>query len=71
MNEFQSFHMVTIPIWIALPVLALVLVGGWKLAKLLWAARSNWPLPESQLTRLEVTPIRGPSLSFRTTPRFR
>lgn len=33
--------MVTIPIWIVLPVLLIVLVGGWKLAKLLWAALSN------------------------------
>jgi hypothetical protein len=41
MVNFQSFHMVTVPIWIALPVLALVLAGGWKLAKLLWLALSN------------------------------
>jgi hypothetical protein len=41
MDEFQSFHMVTIPIWIAIPVVVIVLVGGWKLAKLLWTAISN------------------------------
>ena len=41
MDEFQSFHMVTIPIWIAIPVVVIVLVGGWKLAKLLWTAMSN------------------------------
>jgi hypothetical protein len=32
---------ISIPIWIVIPVLLIVLVGGWKLAKLLWAAISN------------------------------
>ncbi len=32
---------VFIPIWVAIPVLLVVLFGGWKLAKLLWAAISN------------------------------
>jgi hypothetical protein len=39
--ESQSVQFVSIPIWIAVPVLVIVLVGGWKLAKLLWAAISN------------------------------
>jgi hypothetical protein len=40
-EQFQEFHMVSIPIWIAIPVLLIVLLAGWKLAKLLWAAISN------------------------------
>jgi hypothetical protein len=40
-GQFQEFRMVTIPIWIAIPVLVIVLVAGWKIAKLLWAAISN------------------------------
>lgn len=27
---------VQIPIWVVIPVLLLVVVGGWKLVKLLW-----------------------------------
>jgi hypothetical protein len=38
MNEV-SF--VSIPIWIVIPVLLIIVVVGWKLAKLLWAAISN------------------------------
>jgi len=40
-DEFQSFQMVAIPIWVAIPVVVIVLAGGWKLAKLLWTAMSN------------------------------
>jgi hypothetical protein len=32
---------VAIPIWIVIPALLLILVGGWKLAKLVWAALSG------------------------------
>jgi hypothetical protein len=40
MKEFPMMFF-EIPIWIVIPVLLIVLVGGWKLAKLLWAAISN------------------------------
>jgi hypothetical protein len=33
--------MVSIPVWILIPVVLIVLFAGWKLAKLLWAAISN------------------------------
>jgi hypothetical protein len=39
--ESQSVHVVGISIWVVIPVLVIVLVGGWKLAKLLWTAISN------------------------------
>ena len=39
--DVQDVYLVAVPIWIAIPVLAIVLVGGWKLAKLLYAALSN------------------------------
>ena len=42
MNQAEgSMLVIGIPIWIAVPVLLIVLVGGWKLAKLLWAAISH------------------------------
>jgi hypothetical protein len=31
----------SIPIWVVIPVLLIVLVGGWKLGKVLWATISN------------------------------
>jgi hypothetical protein len=33
--------MVLLPIWVVIRVLLIVIIGGWKLAKLLWAAISN------------------------------
>ena len=39
--DSQGVYMVAVPIWIAIPVLVIVVVGGWKLVKLLYAALSN------------------------------
>ncbi|MEN3340287.1 MAG: hypothetical protein V7647_3963 [Acidobacteriota bacterium] len=40
MNEVGSGGLggvlVTIPVWVAVPILLLVLWGGWKLVRLLW-----------------------------------
>jgi hypothetical protein len=41
MDQFQSYYQVSIPNWVAIPLLLLMLVAGWKIAKLLWAAISN------------------------------
>lgn len=38
---FQTFQEVSIPIWIAGPVLLILGVGAWRIVKLLWAAGSD------------------------------
>lgn len=41
MAQFQSYFAIQIPWWVIVPVLIVVLLGAWKLVKLLWAAISN------------------------------
>ena len=40
-GAFVNGYAIQVPIWVALPILAVVLFGGWKLAKAVWAALSN------------------------------
>jgi hypothetical protein len=39
----------------AIPILVVVVLGLWKIVKMIWAALSNWPLPE-RLHPIETTP---------------
>lgn len=40
-GSFVNGFAIQFPIWVALPILAVVLFAGWKLAKMIWAALSN------------------------------
>ena len=32
-----SVHMVAVPAWLVIPVVLVLVLGGWKLVKVLWA----------------------------------
>jgi hypothetical protein len=36
-----GLHAIVVPLWVVIPVLMIVVVAGWKAAKLLWAASSH------------------------------